>query len=53
MFNIKKIFNHSKKNTKKRKRMSKAEKELDYITRLVALNTMDISTYDKIFQEKA
>ena len=42
MFNIKKIFNHSKKNTKKRKRMSKAEKELDYI-----------STYDKIFQEKA
>ena len=38
MFNIKKIFNHSKKNTKKRKRMSKAEKELDYITRMVALN---------------
>ena len=52
MFNIKKIFNHSKKNNKKR-RMSKAEKELDYVTRMVALNTMDISTYDKIFQEKA
>lgn len=53
MFNIKKIFNHGKKNTKKCKRMSKAEKELDYITRMVSLNTMDISTYDKIFQEKA
>ena len=48
MFNIKKIFNHSKKN-KKLKKMSKAQKELDYITRMVALNTIDISTYDKIF----
>lgn len=53
MFNIKKIFNHGKKNTKKRKRISKAEKELDYLTRIVVLENLGISAYDEIFQNKA